>query len=72
MASMPSQFMAARPAASTPAERGWMSCNEATSTSAKTGSDADLAGEAVGPQETAGGAGSDAAETGPATMRRAA
>src|ERR1019366_215623 len=36
--SMPSQYMAARPAASTPAERGWASCNEAISTPAKTAS----------------------------------
>ena len=40
-----------------------MSCNEVISTSAKSESDADLAGEAVGPEETACGAGSDAAET---------
>ena len=34
-----------------------MSCNEVISTSAKSESDADLAGEAVGPEETACGAG---------------
>src|ERR1019366_6030797 len=45
LGSMPSQSIAARPAASTPAEGGWMSCNEAISTSAKTASGAaDLAG----------------------------
>ena len=69
---MPNQSMAARPAASWPADRGRMSCNEVISTSAKSESDVDLAGEAVGPEETACGAGSDAAETGPATTRRAA
>src|ERR1019366_7655133 len=71
LGSMPSQSIAARPAASTPAERGWMSCNEAISTSAKTASGAaDLAGEPDSPGWTAGGAG--AVGPGPATMRRGA
>ncbi len=70
---MPNQSMAARPAASTPMERGWMSCNEAISTSAKTGSGAvDWAGKLDGRGTQADGAGPGVAGPGPAMMRRAA
>ena len=74
---MPNQSMAARPAASTPTDRGRVSSSEAISTSAKTGFDtADLAGGADGPEGTArgtaDGARSGALDLGPATMRRAA
>ena len=68
--SMPNQSMAARPAASTPADRGRMSCNEVISTSAKSESLMRIwPGKRSGRRRRPVARALDAAETGPATTR---